>query len=733
MFLGLKWDKHLRIKKVRYLGPSAFIFKTIPSEIEKLTRKPEDDLLHSSPLCLIAPRDHDFIELHIYLPNYFRLMEMAITVRHGVSDVTSPAKMDVFCGTHLDDCVMAFQELVIPRCDDNTKLLYVLPPQISGIRQNTTLYDFEDMTISMHMRVIRMVLYGIPPGICMTLGQVQIFGMGGKKIQLDDVQVGVQRVTEVIAKIEESSGTEQNEDVIQVPVRTPTIDNNYFSNSVYDDIFSKVGILMEAQAKEKKEDGREHYIRMLQQKTKDNLNLTFSDVLQLDLVRLTLSMTAHQRDTILIEHGYKVALFDPNQFLFYRDPKIETWIRTKLRTWNCHLCKTSIKIRNFSCRYCRHSFCKSCIHVEKMDIIEFMWLNDPQYICIECAPSISEQRDMIREIQVLSVQNQKQRQEHVSNIFDTCAVGCNERKYTTDEILISQFPQAGILSSVETDDDAAPIESILLDDTHDDQQLFWKAPVGVDSAHIIIVLPNYCKLQKMTLLVDKLGYSEEDKPEIIVSAGERLPQFTSLGSWKLPQTIEANDSLDWDVSDMNIHCRLVQFELRLGNKTKYLHLGRIRLYGKIISVPPALPLSDKQVIRYEEILKTKPRTTRVQLKTETKFYRLNNMLDLIVSSNVRYVSGFRICVSHSEEGFISQVKDIRVSFLSENEKKEIVSQQNIGTFIVPKVAQNTWLEYEFERSFENVKVVRLEFMSNYGAEMIELPQGKVFLFFNQII
>lgn len=73
---------------------------------------------------------------------------------------------------------------MIPRCDDNTKLLYALPPQISGLRQNTTLYDFEDLVASMHMRVVRLVLYGIPPGICMTLGQIQIFGMDGKKAQV---------------------------------------------------------------------------------------------------------------------------------------------------------------------------------------------------------------------------------------------------------------------------------------------------------------------------------------------------------------------------------------------------------------------------------------------------------------------------------------------------------------------------------------------------------------------
>jgi hypothetical protein len=367
-----------------------------------------------------------------------------------------------------------------------------------------------------------------------------------------------------------------------------------------------------------------------------------------------------------------------------------------------------------------------------MDIIEYMWINDPNYICIECAPVLQEQREMIREIQILSEANQKKHREHVTQIYDQLpSLSAVDRKYTTEPVLVSEFPHAGILSTVETEPGAAPIESILLLHEMGDNK-FWRAPVGVTSAHVLVVLPSYVKLQKIVLLADALGYSD-DKPEIIVSAGERLPQFSVLGTWQLPEQVNANDRVDWNVDHLNIHCRLVQLEIKITDNTKFLHLGRLQLYGKILPAPPSAPLTDKQRTKYDELLKTKPRTTRVQLKTETKFYRQNNMLDLIVSSNVRYVSGFRICVSHNEEGFVSQVKDIRVSFLSENEKKEMVSQQIIGTYIVPKVAQNTWLEYEFEKSFENVKVVRLEFLSNYGAEMIEVPQGKVFLFFNQII
>ncbi|KAL0477457.1 SAC9 [Acrasis kona] len=744
IMLGINLKKYFTFSDVKYVCSNAYMFKSVPSYLDKPHRRPEDEIISNSNLCMVAPEDFDYIEIHIFLPNYFRLLEVSMVIRHGQDDTTSPSRMDVFCGTHLDDCVMAYQDLILPRCEDGTKLTFTLPPQISGLKQRNTLYDFEELTTSTHMRVVRVVCYGIAPGSCMTLGQIQVYGTDGRKALIDDVQLGVDRVTRIVANIQDeqtatSPSGDQEKNSTSLPVNNVTpIDNNYFAHVTGGDVlFSSIEDQIATT-----QDQRDVYVLELHRITDLN-SLSFNDVLRLEMIRLKCGLSTSQRDTILIESGYKVAHYDPNNYVFWRDPKIENTIRGKLKSWNCNICRTSIKLRNIGCRYCRLSFCKNCIHNEKLDVIEYMWLFNPSTVCLDCAVRINEQRDLICEIQRLSQDRHVNNETVNEKLFDKNLMPNLDRIFHSpnhQETLLSEFPHAGILSSVATAQTSAPIESILLQEPqhYQDGINFWSSPVGIESVHIIVVLPCYAKINKITLLVDALGYNDQDKPTIRVSLGERLPLLTFMGEWQLPDgTISAHDRIDWDVSDLLTGydmCRLVQFEVKIPKETKnnnFIHLGRFYIYGQINAAPASSPLNQKQLIQYERVINKKKKSSRVTIKTESKFYRQTSTLDLIIGQGVRVVSGFKILVSHGEQGSLSQVKDLRVGFLTENDRKELISQQVIGTYIIPKVANNTSLEFEFEKNYDNVKIIRFEFLSNYGADMIEVSHGRVSLFFTQ--
>jgi hypothetical protein len=126
-------------------------------------------------------------------------------------------------------------------------------------------------------------------------------------------------------------------------------------------------------------------------------NLSFTEALELDLFRLKSKMTTDERDDILVQQGFKLSNFDPNQFIYKRDDKIEGIIRKKSKTNTCHQCSTSIKLIYVSCRYCSFSFCKSCMAKEKTSILEFKW-NTPQVVCQSCFSLIQKQNECMKEI-----------------------------------------------------------------------------------------------------------------------------------------------------------------------------------------------------------------------------------------------------------------------------------------------------------------------------------------------
>ncbi|EFC49945.1 SAC9 protein-like protein [Naegleria gruberi] len=882
MFLGLNLSRYFpshivntKYGELRYVSHyPTFIFKSVPKEIPYKTTEERALIRSGFSHHWICPRDFDFIEVQIYLPFYCRVTELALTIRHGLNDSTSPSKMDVFVGTHLDDCLVGFQELNIPRCEDGTKLIYTLPPQISGIPENSSLYDFEGSDASSKMRVVRIIFYGIPPCSCMTMGQIQVFGsvdtllnpsQSPKEFYLELLKASSQNEVEQVLdnlekqqvevsrrkaeeikvlekQVEREEEVERNEssfsDIIKdgtaveftqdqeeegsntaisstssssVPTSIVATDNPQNAiliedvtsqakinanalDSIFDDYFEKsresgteslenflqtsksntTAIKLDVKDKlieminnqdetlralrNDKSRSLEKYYKFVQTKVPTTTSeMNFTDSLELELARLKLYISPHERDNLLVENNYKIDKFDPNQYIYTRDSKVEKSIRKSMETSTCSMCKTSIKLRKSSCRYCRHSFCKNCMSKSKCEIIEFNWKN-PSSVCIECSSTIAKQKEMISEIQEhITIESGKSKlaTKNITRLFTELYPPISQSrkmmKKHEKETLCSEFPSSGILSSVDTAANSPPIESILF--PPDILPLeYWYAPPGIDTVTIIILLQSYAKLSKMVLLVDQLGYTQDDAPIFDIAIGERLPTFKNITKWTL-EASKANEMLEFSfngegTSNNTDLCRLVRLTVKLPERDpsntspRILHIGRILLYGKVNDDSSSHhgndaleTLAPKEQQYLDEILRAKPTIQRVQLKTESKYVKESNCIDVSLAEVGTVVSGFRINLTHTQDTIHSQVKHIRVSFLyGENEKSlDVASQVIVEKITVPKVEPGASLIFEFNKNFNvAVKLVRFEFLSTYGCHVNDISIPQIFLFSNTV-
>ncbi|KAL9658605.1 hypothetical protein ABK040_006142 [Willaertia magna] len=913
MFLGLNFSKyfpsHLLNTKhgeIRYVSNyPTYIFKSIPKEVSYNITEERALIRSNFPYHWVCQRDYDFVEVQIYLPFFCRVTELALTIRRGLNDNTSPSKMDVFVGTHLDNMVMGFQELNIPRCEDLTKLLYTLPPQISGIPENCTLYDFEVNNVSPIMRVVRVVFYGIPPCTCMTIPQIQVFGVQDRYTQprefyLELLKVSSQQeVKQVLDTLERQQLEKSKKKALEIKAlekevlkeeeaeknismvnellkdetaiefsptiidssssvsdfdkssnasstrtttrrtsiqsnnmhsstsqldlqsaATSTLNNNnnnsivaqkeaLYSNAVLTSLTKKQmsGFIFDDYFEQPSQEDSPHNLELFLEKSKfssDNYNtytklleitneqdetlktirndknlalekyleivktkaqspslcsLTFTDTLELELARLKLFISSSDRDKTLLNNGYKVDRFDPNNYVYSRDPKVEKSIRNKLQSSTCHLCKTGIKLRKHSCRYCRHSFCKNCISKNTCDIIEFNWKNST--VCIECFTTIEKQKEAIEEIQKQLDEDKTKSQQHsfenISRLFTELYPPISQSRKKMDkhekETILSEFPSSGILSSVETSSSSSPIEMILFPPDILPKE-FWYSTNDTKEVTIIIVLQAYARLSKIVLLVDPLGYNEDDAPKMEISIAERLPTFQSVGLWEIPIS-KPNDTIEYKLLNTTTPCRLVQLKLKLPDNNlqndnlqnntlqkAILHLGRVLIYGQVVNeenLYGTIPiLSSQHQLKLEEILKTKLSIQRTQLKTDSKYIKEFNTLDVTLLQASNIVSGFRINVTRNQDNISTQVKHIRVSFmLSDDNSNELNSQIVVeNRIIIPKVETGTSLIYEFSTPHQKInvpiKIVRFEFLSTYGSHLNELSCPQVFLFTNTL-
>lgn len=656
MFLGMNWDIYfpsLKQTNFRYVTPyPSFIFKGIPcmySMNEEVTL-----LKTTTKYAWVCPKDYDFVEINLFLPFFCRVTELALTVRHGLNDLSSPLRMDVFVGRYLDKCAVAFQGLIIPRCEDNTKLLYSLAAVggTNNLAPEGTLYDYYGKLDASDMRIVRIILNGISAGANMTMGSIQLFGIEDDINSLyGDDGVSSSSTTKLMTTNSSNPNpsydntTSTNNDInpnvanqnqpppilikegllldfnggdtkkdnallldfdqflINTTTTTTTNASDNKNNSMLSKSPSQKSPLLEnlettnkspsdkspiAEEKVKEVDffgfnvshsslptettiattvtypnsntnpivgsppkgtvnnneqvkKSETLLPLITEKgnvdaseyLKKVLSLksalpSFTDAIELDYIRLKAKMSRQDRDEVLVGQGYNISNFDPNRFVYKRDEKIENTIRAKYKRSTCHQCNASIALRYYSCRYCSFTFCPKCTAKDKFPILEFQW-NSPQVVCQKCFDILGKQLSLLKEIKKMIALESHNEKNDRGGIFDWLPK--NVPTVYEKVVCMNQFPGISILSSVETDPNSPPIESILFNNNNNNNNKYWFAPEKVKMVNIIIVLPCMIKISKILMIADVLGYKQGEIPECQVMTSERL-KFDDRVEWK---------------------------------------------------------------------------------------------------------------------------------------------------------------------------------------------------------
>ncbi|KAJ5076309.1 phosphoinositide phosphatase sac9-related [Anaeramoeba ignava] len=308
-----------------------------------------------------------------------------------------------------------------------------------------------------------------------------------------------------------------------------------------------------------------HVKHLLKEAKQKNRSFTFLDTLQLELTRIQLSISASDRDTILLNFGCRINDFNPHRFIFPRDEKMfQAMMKSKkLRTNTCSNpnCKLKLKNNKHQCYYCLKYFCSKCMSLTKMRITEYMW-NKPLPVCQNCSVFLTQQEFAIKKIQEL--EDRKNFQVFNSNFIQTHELlsfmekvdFLKKRRWKRNnrQENIAKFPEAGILRSVLTDPRSSSIESILFP-SRSIQKYFWFSQENVQEVEVMIALNFQTKIQSLSIFVDKFGYTIKDAPLITILTGLSFSEIEQKGIWdlrKIKQEIPKKKSIpNQNISNQN--------------------------------------------------------------------------------------------------------------------------------------------------------------------------------------
>ncbi|EPS69230.1 hypothetical protein M569_05534, partial [Genlisea aurea] len=107
---------------------------------------------------------------------------------------------------------------------------------------------------------------------------------------------------------------------------------------------------------------------------------------------------------------------------------------------------------------------------------------------------------------------------------------------------LAEFPYASFLNPVDTAAGSAPAFSLLTPLRCGSPESFWRAPSGVSSLEIAIVLGDISDVSGVVLVVSSCGYSFSDAPTVQIWSGDRIDEDgrTCAGKWDMKNLIESS-------------------------------------------------------------------------------------------------------------------------------------------------------------------------------------------------
>lgn len=343
--------------------------------------------------------------------------------------------------------------------------------------------------------------------------------------------------------------------------------------------------------------------------TKGEKALDFTDTLELEYLRLSLGLTAAQRDQILLKLHQSIFSYNPCRFVFLHDEKAQASMRRAAKHKSpsvCHNCKSSLgffSIGVAQCYYCHQRFCSNCVGAPTK-IIEFMW-DKPQPVCKRCQAKLLRQAELLTNVQHeigkqknIMPKEEEAREELIRTLHEARPVPSVPSSNSDlpaafsdlqarlafasvpTAVSLADYPSACVLLDVPTRALSAPIESVLVPEHLQVSSIireqsfasYWSAPAQQGCVEIRIALAGPSVVRSFSIVVDELGYSESDAPIVSLLAGHTISDWRNVGSWNLAnfthllpnskRGIPAGEYLTFELEQPE-ECRLLSFTLRL--------------------------------------------------------------------------------------------------------------------------------------------------------------------------
>lgn len=629
--------------------------------------------------------------------------ELVLTLASPVPALCSPHTVSVRAGPYRDRLRPVYHRLRLPAAARGTALALPLPPSLWDAYDDSYNPAGNRGAGADPVRFVE-VAFARAPGDphCLLLGHIAVLGRpllqpnqrgdkddntavvdggdGDNDTQVKDEQVEDEQVEGHSGDAEDHSDAHSESADSPAPATpSPDVEEPHVDHKDALEQYTKAVAALAQMAQDSEIQQQQKQPSQQQQKQQQ---ITFLDVLELEVLRLRLGITTSERDAVLVAHDMDRALC-PLEYMYQRDEKTEEAVANSVdaataahdqhQEQQCAECGEKGRAL-LTCRYCRRRVCGACKAAAPCAIPEYAW-RATYYICRACAALCRRHDACLREIALRHRAAVGFARTRRRPLCQPALLAARARAVTLRaarplcalrgrETPLAQYPFAAFVDSVPCARGSPPAEVLLLspdDDEEDGNNKVitslgeWHAPKGLRECTLRLLLPGTCLV---TTVAVAGAYTAKDAPTVAVDALDDTGATVASASWTLAPDTHALQSHTFARAPC---ARQLVFRFALptegeahaDEQQQQLHAGRISVRGTpLVSAEPPAGTSAASVANYINYLCAQPpgppvATPLPVLAVARRVGRLRGTVDLTLSTTRTAIHGFTLRIEHA--------------------------------------------------------------------------------------
>ncbi|KAJ3694465.1 hypothetical protein LUZ60_009945 [Juncus effusus] len=256
---------------------------------------------------------------------------------------------------------------------------------------------------------------------------------------------------------------------------------------------------------------------------------------------------------------------------------------------------------------------------------------------------------------------------------------------------LAEFPHAGFLYSVETDEGSEPLLSLISPLNIGERESYWRSPVGVSSVEFSLVLGRTSDVAGVAVIVSSCGYSSSNCPTVEIWASNKISSKdrSFIGKWDVKSLI-TDELFGPDQQNPRktlrnvkfpfqnpIRCRIIWIKMSLPNsksssanldqqfdllsfensfapksspvqdkmerKNNFIHAKRIIVFGKSLRAEIGQEASVQELMRMRSFSPPSQPLDRFRIPAVEERTRDNDLVvEQLLSPSAPIIAGFRV-------------------------------------------------------------------------------------------